>query len=69
MNMLEEKERLKNLVGTTFLEKVTGILWRVASVVPNIYKDVVLKLKSPTGRTRELIEGSEDYYKNFKEKH
>ena len=69
MNMLEEKERLKNLVGTTFLEEATGILWRVAFVDHNIYKDVVLKLKSPTGRTRELIEGSEDYYKNFKEKH
>lgn len=66
MDMIQEKQRLKDLVGTSFKEKATGILWRVESVSHNIYKDVVLHLKSPTGRTHELIEGSEEYYLMFR---
>ena len=63
--MLDEQKRLKELVNTLFKEKDTGIIWRVSSTSHNIYKDVVLRLVSPTGKSRELVEGSEEYYKNF----
>lgn len=65
--MLDEQKRLKELVGKRFEEVPTGIIWRVESVTHNIYKDVILRLKSPTGKSRELMEDSEEYYKNFKE--
>lgn len=65
MNMLEEQKRLKELVGTCFVEKSTGTYWKVESVSHNIYKDVVLKITTTTGKSRELVEGSEDYYKKF----
>ena len=65
MNMLEEEQRLKDLVGVYFREKVTGHVWRVATVSHNIYKDVCLGLKDFSGKSKELIEGSEEYYKNF----
>lgn len=65
--MLDEQKRLKELIGKSFKEEPTGIVWRVESVTHNIYKDVILRLISPTGRTRELMEDSEEYYTNFKE--
>lgn len=66
MNMLEEKERLKNLVGRRFFDSKTGVEYRVVEVYHNIYKDVCMKLVSPGGKTYELVEGSEDYYKRFR---
>lgn len=66
MNIPEEKRRLDSLINTHFKENSTGIIWRVQAVEHNIYKDVVLKLISPLGRTTELIEDSEDYHKNYK---
>lgn len=66
MNMLEEKERLKNLVGRRFFDSQIGVECRVVEVYHNIYKDVCMKLVYPEGKTRELVEGSEDYYKRFR---
>ena len=63
--MLDEQKRLKELVGATFRENKTYTVYRVIQVYHNIYKDVCLKLSDSEGNTRELIEGSEEYYKNF----
>lgn len=65
MNMLEEQERLKELIGAGFIEKDGRKYWKVVSVSHNIYKDVVLKIQDDYGNTKELIEGSEDYHKKF----
>ena len=65
MDMLQEKQRLKELVGACFKDKVTQKEWSVEKVSHNIYKDVVLTLKDSDGKKTELIEGSEDYYKKF----
>lgn len=65
MNMLEEKERLKNLVGRRFFDTQTGIEYTVIEVYHNIYRDVCMKLASGR-KTYELVEGSEDYYKRFR---
>ena len=65
MNMLEEKKRLIDLIGTDFVETTNGTIWTVKAVSHNIYKDVVLILTNNSGKRKELIEGSEEYYKNF----
>lgn len=67
MNMLEEKKRLAALIGTEFMEKATGNVWTVTSVSHNIYKDVVLHITNidHSDKKRELIEGSEEYYKGY----
>lgn len=66
MDMLEEKNRLLKLQKTgMFVEKSTGKYWRVKDVSHNIYKDVVLKIYDGS-QVKELIEGSEEYCKNFK---
>lgn len=63
--MLDEQKRLKELMGAKFREKETGLEYRVVDVYHNIYKDVCLKIVRPDGKSRELIEGSEDYHKKF----
>lgn len=65
MNMLEEQKRLQSLVETEFMEKATGHIWIVVSVSHNIYKDVVLHIVNEHGQKRELIEGSEEYYRKY----
>lgn len=70
MNMIEEKKRLKALVGTYVKEKSTRHFYKITEVYHNIYKDVCYKLLDmTTGKTRELIEGSEEYVKNFEPYH
>lgn len=63
--MIDEINRLKNLIGAGFIEKDNRKYWKVVSISHNIYKDVVFKLQDDYGTTKELIEGSEEYYKNF----
>lgn len=65
MNMLEEQKRLMNLIGTEFVEVENGTIWRVTAISHNIYKDVVLIMYDEHANKKELIEGSEDYYKKF----
>lgn len=70
MDMIEEKKRLKALVGTYVKEKSTGTFYKITEVYHNIYKDVCYKLLNmSTHKTRELIEGSEEYVKNFEPYH
>ena len=64
-DMLQEKKRLTDLIGTDFVEVETGTIWTVHATSHNIYKDVVLHLHNVKGNNRELIEGSEEYYKKF----
>lgn len=66
MNMIEEKKRLESLKGTYLKELSSGEYYKIMEVYHNIYKDVCFKLMNMhTHKFRELIEGSEEYCKNF----